>query len=428
MNANEQLLSFLDSATSPFHAIIKSASMLEEKSFEKLEIGKPWTLKKGGNYYVTLYDSTLFAFHIGKNIEETVTFRIASSHTDHPCLRIKPHPEYSEKNYLRVNVETYGGLARSYWLDRPLSVAGKVALKSETIFEPEIRFIDFKRPLLTIPSLAIHMNRDTNKGIELNPQSDMLPLIGMMNETLNKNDYFLSFIANELKVKKEDILDFDFYVYNQESACILGMNEDFISAPRLDNMTSVLACLNGIVNASNESVIQIIALYDNEEIGSRTKQGADSVITNILLQKIFDALSMTTVQLYDSIMNSCMISIDVAHGYHPNNPSKNDPTNVTQLNGGVVLKLNSSQKYATDTQATAIIQQLCESYQIPYQKYVNRSDMPGGSTLGSLSSSWLPMKTIDLGVPLLAMHSARELMGAKDQDSINRLVTAFFTA
>lgn len=428
MTENEQLLNFLDTATSPFHTVLEGKALLKENYFSELEFGAPWKLEKGGLYYTTIHDSALFAFRIGEQINENVTFRIASAHTDFPCFRVKPNAEYPEKDYLRVNVEPYGGLARSYWMDRPLSIAGKVALKSDSIFKPEIRFVDFKRPLLTIPSLAIHMNRETNKGLELNPQSDLIPLIAMANEHINKDSFFLDFLCNELEVEKEHILDFDLYVYNQEKGCMLGMEEDFISAPRLDNMSSVLACLNGILLKGNKNTIQVIALYDNEEIGSKTKQGADSVITNTLLEKIFDSFQMTSTQLKNSIFNSFMVSIDVAHGYHPNNPAKNDPTNITQLNRGIILKLNTSQKYATDTNATASIQQLCQSYEIPYQKYVNRSDMPGGSTLGSLSSSWLPMKTVDLGIPLLAMHSARELMGSKDMKALNDFVTAFFDA
>lgn len=428
MKDNEQLLTFLDAATSPFHAVLESKAFLKENNFSELNFGTAWNLEKGGRYYTTIHDSTLFAFHVGENIDDTVTFRIAAAHTDFPCFRIKPNAEYPEKDYLRVNAEIYGGLPRSYWMDRPLSIAGKIALKSNSIFNPEIRIIDFRRPLLTIPSLAIHMNRNTNKGIELNPQTDLLPLIGMIQDELNKDTYFLDFLSQELNVDNDEILDFDLYVYNQEKGCMLGMKEEFISSPRLDNMTSVLSCLNGIISKGNEKNIQMIALYDNEEIGSKTKQGADSMITNALMEKIFHSLSLPPTQFSDSIYNSFMISIDVAHGYHPNNSSKNDPTNITQLNHGIILKLNTSQKYATDTNATASIQQLCQSYQIPYQKYVNRSDMAGGSTLGSLTSSWLPMKTVDLGVPLLAMHSARELMGANDMASLNHLVVAFFDA
>lgn len=423
-----QLLDFLEKATSPFHVIQESADFLKENGFNELIMGSPWNLEKGGHYYTILYGTTLYAFTIGKDLNpwKEPAFHIACAHTDYPCLRVKPHPEMADRNYLKLNIEPYGGLIHSTWIDRPLSIAGKIALKSNSIFKPETRLVDFHRPLLTIPGLAIHMNREMNKGTAFNPQTELLPLLATMEEGLNKESFFLDLLAKELDVNTSDILDFDLYIYNAEAPCMIGMKEDFISAPRLDNLTSCAACLNGIVNQAKEDQINVIALFDNEEIGSHTKQGADSINTNALLEKIYAALGKDSVALYNAIMNSFMISLDVAHGYHPNYGSKNDPTNIAQLNKGVILKLNSNQRYATDTEAIAAIQQLCERYDIPYQKFVNRSDIAGGGTLGSLTSSWLPMKTVDLGVGLLSMHSSRELMGKKDQDSLNRLVTAFF--
>ncbi len=425
-----QLLNFLEKATSPFHVILEGTKFLQENGFEELYIGDLWELKLGGRYYTTIYDTTLFAFTIGKELDLTKEpiFHIAAAHTDYPCLRIKPNPEMVDKNYCKLNIEPYGGLIRNTWLDRPLSIAGKVTLKSNSIFKPETRLIDFHRPVVTVPGLAVHMNREVNKGTELNPQTHLLPLLATMEDKLNKEHFFLEFLAKELNVTVSDILDFDLYIYNAETGCTLGMKEDFISAPRLDNLTSCVACLNGIVNEPNENQINVIGLYDNEEIGSHTKQGADSLITNILLEKIYTSLGKTSTELYTAVMNSFMLSLDVAHAYHPNYSGKNDPTNIPLLNEGVILKLNSNQRYATDTEAVGAIQQLCNAYEIPYQKFVNRSDMPGGGTLGTLTSSWLPMKTVDLGVGLLSMHSARELMGTKDQDNLNRLVKAFFQA
>ena len=402
--------------------------MLKSAGFEELKFDTSWDLQKGGKYFTNIHGTTLFAFTIGKNLSDSHTFRIASAHTDHPCLHIKPVAEFTEKEYLRVNVEVYGGMTKNTWLDRPLSIAGKVALKSDDIFHPNTVLVDFMRPVLTIPNIAIHMNRELNKGVELNNQTDMIPLLGMMSEDLNKDYYFLDFLSKELNVSKDDILDFDLYIYNFEEGLVVGMDNDFVSAPRLDNLTSVFACTKGIINRTNEDTINVIALFDNEEIGSRSKQGADSIISNLLLEKIYLGLFNSNNGLYNTILKSHMISIDVAHGLHPNYTGKNDPTNITVLNKGVSIKINSNQKYATDCEAIASIQQLLNTYEIPYQKYVNRSDIPGGGTLGSLSSSWLPMKTVDLGVPLLAMHSARELMGAKDQSSLNQLVEAFFSA
>lgn len=429
MEYNSQfLLDFLNSSPSPFHAIENSCQLLSDAGFEELIFSDPWQLKKGGSYYTRLFGTTLFAFKIGAALDTDHVFRLAAAHTDYPCLRVKPHPEMCDKDYLKLNVSVYGGMIRPSWMDRPLSLAGKVALKSDDIFHPVTRLVDFKRPLLTIPNLAIHMNPDINKGLELNPQTELAPVLGMLTDTLNKEQFFLNLLAEELSVKPEDILDFDFYIYNYEKGCPLGIADEFISAPRLDNLTSVIGCLSGILNSENKNTISVISLYDNEEIGSHTKQGADSVATNVLLEKIYASLGFSPLAVYDTLLKSFMVSADVAHGIHPNYMGKCDPTNQPKLGQGVVLKINHSQRYATDTEALAIIKQLCQAYEIPYQEFVNRSDMPCGGTLGSISSSWLPAMTVDLGVPLLAMHSSRELMGAKDQDAINRLISAFFSA
>ena len=418
---------FIEKGTSPYHVVKISEELLNKNNFKKLDFKEHWTLSPGKKYYTTPYGTCCFAFSIGNDLNDTSIFRITSSHIDQPGFRIKPNPELFEKDYLKLNTETYGGAILNTWMDRPLSVSGKVTLKSENPFLPNTCLIDFERELLTIPNLAIHMNKKVNSGYELNKQIDLLPLFGMK-ETENENDFFLKFLAKELDVKKDSILDFDLYVYNKENACTFGRNQEFISSPRLDNLTSAYASLQAIMSTEISSQdILIAAFYDNEEIGSKTKQGADSQLTTILLEKIFEGLNKTKNDLNHCIMNSIMVSSDVAHGFHPNHGEKNDPTNITQLNKGVVIKLNSNQRYATDTEAVGIIQQLCEYGSIPYQKFVNRSDMIGGGTLGSISSSWLPMKTIDLGIPLLAMHSARETCSVADEDALIQLLTYFYT-
>ena len=424
--SNEQLLHFISGSPSSYHAVLQGTAMLEKAGFERLDQTAPWELKPGGSYYTVPYGSTLFAFTIGEQFDHDPFIRAAAAHTDHPGFHIKPLAEVHEKNYLKVNTESYGGLILNTWLDRPLSIAGKAALKSSNVLKPKVRYVDFQKPVLTIPNLAIHINRDINKGVELNKQTDTLPLLAMMNDTLNKDHYFLNYLAEQLDTEPEEILDFDLYVYNAEEGCMLGMNDDFISCPRLDNLTSVIALLDAVMTGRRDGGINLIALYDNEEIGSRSKQGADSFLTNIILEKIFSALGKTRTQLYEAVLGSLLLSVDVAHGLHPNYPAKNDLTNFASLNGGVVLKIDSNQKYAFDTEAIAAVQQLCEAGQIKYQKFVNRSDAGSGSTLGSIASAWLPMKTVDLGVPLLAMHSARELMGSQDQEQLCRLIRSFF--
>ena len=424
---NQNLLKYMKESTSPFHVVLESEKRLKFAGFTELELTHKWSLRNGGKYYVKVYGTTLFAFTIGKTLTEDFDYRIAAAHTDHPCFKIKPNAEMTDNNYLKINTDVYGGPIINTWLDRPLSIAGKVALRSSNVFQPEVRYIDFKRPVLTIPNLAIHMNRDVNKGVELNKQSDTIPVLGLMNDMLNKENFFVEFLAKELQVSVDDILDFDLYVYNAEEGQMVGMNEDLISSPRLDNLTSCYALLESIMKETREEGINVIALFDNEEIGSKTKQGADSNILSYVLEKICTSLSFENAKNQDAILRSMFLSVDVAHAIHPNRMEKSDPTNKVKLNEGFVIKLNSNQKYATDSEAIAIIQQICDKENIKYQKYVNRSDIAGGGTLGSITSSWLPMKTVDIGVPMLAMHSARETMGSKDQAYLEALVSKFFS-
>ncbi len=426
----KELLHYIKRSTSPFQVVKESAALLEQEGFEPLSLGEAWKLKKKGTYYVDVYGTTLFAFTIGGKFRQGASMHLVAAHTDHPCLRVKPRAEMNDKGYLKLDIEVYGGALQATWLDRPLSIAGKVSLKSDDIYHPETRLVDFAKPLLTIPNLAIHMNRDANKGFELNRQTEMLPLIGLLTESLEKDSFFVKHLAKELKVPADRILDFDLYVYNAEEGCTLGLQEEFISCPRLDNLTSCFAALTAITAAKADLAdcerLNVIALYDNEEIGSRTKQGADSLVTNLLLEKIYAGLGFDRQGLLDSLPSSMMLSLDVAHGYHPNYGQKSDPNLACRLGDGPVIKINYSQRYATDTEAIAVVEQLCLANKVPYQKYVNRSDIPGGGTLGTITSAYLPMPTVDIGIPLLAMHSARELMGTADQDSLNSLAYCFF--
>ena len=395
-----------------------------QRGFDELSLNEKWTLEKEGKYFINIYDSGLFAFTIGESFEGML--KIAAAHTDHPCLYIKPNPEITVKGYEKVNTEVYGGAILNTWLDRPLSVSGKVTMKSSNLYQPKKKIIDFERPLFTIPNLAIHLNREINKGTELNKQTDMLPVCGMLDETINTNRFFIEYLAEESGVKTEDILDFELYVYNAEEGCVFGLNNDFISAPRLDNTTSIEACLSGIINTQPVSGINFIALFDNEEIGSRTKQGADSGLLSMVLEKIYLTLGMDRESYIDKILNGFLLSLDVAHGFHPNRPEKSDPTNINLLNHGIVIKRASSQSYATDSESIAIVEQICKAADIPYQKYAVRSDGTTGSTLGTIANKYLPMRSVDIGVPVLAMHSAREMMGIWDQAYLEKFVCRFF--
>lgn len=422
------LLEYISKATTPHHAVAAGAELLAKRGFTELELGQAFSIQKGGRYFVKVYSTSLIAFTVGIETKENQVFHVAAAHTDHPCLHIKPKAEMAPNKYLKLNVEVYGGPILNTWLDRPLSIAGRVACKGKDVYHPDLRLVDFKRPIATIPNLAVHMNRKVNEGVELNKQSDMLPIIGLFEDELNKDEYFLDILAAECNVDKEEILDFDLYVYAQESGSYVGTKEEMISSPRLDNLTSCYALLKGITKEQvRENGINLAILFDHEEIGSRSKQGADSALLQMVLEKIYTALGFSKQALMDSILNSFLFSVDVAHALHPHHAEKYDPVNQAHFNEGIVLKLNSNQRYTFDTRAVAIAQGICEAAGVKYQKFANRSDIAGGGTLGPMISSWLPMNTVDIGVPILAMHSARELMGRKDQEYLESLMTAFFS-
>ena len=423
----EHISAFLQKAVSPYHAVEACKDVLEAAGFEEVLLKNKWQLKKGGKYFMRHFGSTLIAFTVGADYQPGDGFRIAACHTDFPCFRVKPNPEMTENQYLKLNVEPYGGMILNTWLDRPLSMAGRVSLRSDNIFQPEIRLVDFEKPMFLIPNLAIHMNRKVNEGVELNKQTDMLPLCGLYEEPEEKEEFFIKLLAEKLGVDKEDILEYELNLYNADRSEITGLKGEFLSAPRLDNMTSVLAILDSIADGERARGINVACFFDNEEIGSRTKQGAGSAILNIVLEKLSEALNPDCAMFVENMAESMFLSVDVAHGLHPNQPGKSDPTNKNMLGRGFVIKEAASQSYATDSEAVAILRQLCDSEKIPYQRFANRSDSAGGGTLGSIASALLPVLTMDVGVPLLAMHSARELMGIEDQKSLTKMVHAFYT-
>lgn len=428
MTETEILFGLLKKGVSPVQVVDGCRERLAAAGFAELSYSKPWKLEKNGKYYVNHHDTTLFAFTVGEDFAGTKApqIRIAAAHTDFPCLRIKPSAEVAVNGYAQLNVEVYGGAILNTWLDRPLGIAGRVAVRGSEPFVPEIRTFASDKNLLTIPNLAIHMNREVNKGVELNKQVDMLPVVGLLSEEQKNTQYFLDFLAEELSVKKEDVLDFELTVYCREEPQYIGLHEDFISSPRLDNLTSCAALVSAIIDGTRTGGVNLIALFDHEEIGSRSKQGAGSILLHDMLLRILKELGRgehAGQELYDSMI----LSVDVAHGVHPNQAGKMDITNKPVLGKGFCIKEASSQSYATDCEAIAIIQQICEMKKIPYQKFVNRSDMQGGGTLGSIASALLPVRTVDIGIPLLAMHSARELMGTSDQQALKDLAEAYFS-
>lgn len=429
MTETQHLFNLLKKGVSPVHAVAAAEERLVTAGFENLDYGKDWQLLPGKKYYLNHHDTTLFAFTIPMQWQDNnkPAIRIAAAHTDFPCLRIKPSADMKTDVYTQLNVEVYGGAILNTWLDRPLGIAGRVAVRNDNPFVPQMKYFVSEKNLLTIPNLAIHMNRKVNEGVELNKQIDMIPLLGLIPEGEDGKDYFLNYIAKELSVAKEDILDFELTVYCKEEPQFVGINDELISSPRLDNLTSCSALLSAVTEAEREDGINMIALFDHEEIGSRSKQGAASILLHDMLIRILREIGRDEMAEAD-IYNGMFLSVDVAHGLHPNQTGKMDVTNKPVLGSGFCIKEASSQSYATDCEAIAIIQQICDAAKIPYQKFVNRSDMPGGGTLGSIASALLPVKTVDVGIPLLAMHSARELMGTADQQALKDLTKAFFEA
>ena len=417
---------YIESSTSPYHTVEESYRRLEDQGFTPLSMDEEWNLTEG-EYVIDVYGTTLVAFHIGKDPRGTL--RIASAHTDFPGFRVKPNPMITEKGYGKLNVESYGGLIQYTWFDRPLSLAGVVVTKGEGL-DVETHYVDVAKPVATIPSLAIHMNRTVNEKAVFNKQKEMLPLLlmrGVGTEYEEDKTLLNGLLAEEIGCESRDILSYELTLYNTDSVETVGFDAEFISAPRLDNLTSCYACLQGILSAKEQQAtgIRMAFLFDHEEVGSRTKQGGASLLLPNVVRRVYRALGLSEEACDADIAKGFMISSDVAHGYHPNYGEKNDITNYPTLNGGVVLKIASSQSYAGDAVAQAIVTDLCETHGIKHQIYVNRSDIPGGSTVGSISSAQLVMRTMDIGLPLLAMHSARELMGTYDQIELNRLLTVF---
>ena len=425
MSHLEKLFELLEKATSQFHTILASKEQLREAGFQELKLKDTWELQKGGKYMVDHHGSTLFAFAIGEEFQPKDGFRIAASHGDFPGFRIKPNPEMENGGYRQLNVETYGGVNLGSWLDRPLSVAGRVVLKSDNVFKPDVRFVDLKKPVLLIPNIAIHFNREMNKGTELRKQVEMIPIYSTASEELGKQA-FLEYIAKELGAEAENILDYELMIYNTDKPALVGLTEEFVCAPRLDNLTSTQALITGITEGTRKNGLNMMIVFDHEEIGSRSKQGACSTLMSSILEKIYLSLGYASVDYTNAMEDSLLMSVDVSHAFHPNFAGKFDPTNKHVMNQGFAIKEACAQSYATDSEAIAIVQQICNQEGIVYKKFLNHSDAMGGGTLGAIASAMLPIRTVDIGVPLWAMHSSRETMGAKDYESLVAFMTAYY--
>ena len=415
----EKLLDFIEKSPTAFQAVDEMQKRLTENGFEVLSEKEYWKLIPGGKYLVTRNNSALIAFCIPE--KESRVFHIMASHSDSPSFKIKENPEIKVDNsYVKLNVEKYGGMLMAPWFDRPLSVAGRVIIRRNGGLKEKL--INIKRDLVMIPNLAIHMNREANNGVSYNPQKDLQPLfaVGNTDRTL------LEIIAEQTGVKKEDIISHDLFLYNRMPGTIWGADKEFVSSARLDDLQCAFASMEGLLRAQNHESIAVHCVMDNEEVGSGTKQGAASTFLKDTLLRINMGLGRTYEEYLMTLAGSFMVSADNAHALHPNYTDKTDPTNHPVLNKGIVIKFNANQKYCTDAVSAAIFKELCTKAGVPYQTFVNRSDIAGGSTLGNISNTQVPMNTVDIGLPQLAMHSPYETAGVKDTEYLVRAAEELF--
>lgn len=401
----ENLLNFIEKSPTSFHVVENIRERLLAQGYEELEESREWRLGWGGRYFVTRNHSSLIAFSLPKQAGKGM--HMAASHTDSPAFKIKHCPEISTEEYVKFNTEKYGGMILSTWMDRPLSVAGRVFVEDGKDIRE--RLLHFDRNLLVIPNLAVHLNRDINKGYEYNPQVDLLPIFSQ-----EKDARFVDLVAEELGVPSESILSEELFAYVRERGCTLGDRGQWILAPRLDDLMCVFASLEGLLSADQGEYIALGAFFDNEEVGSGTKQGADSTFLRDVLDRMGENLSLSGEAQRQMLARSILLSADNAHALHPNHPEKADPTNRPRMNGGIVVKYHGGQKYTTDGYSGAYVEKLCREAQVPSQSYCNPSNVAGGSTLGNISTAHVSVPSADIGFAQLAMHSAMETAGAED--------------
>ncbi|MCI9403527.1 MAG: M18 family aminopeptidase [Oscillospiraceae bacterium] len=412
----KDLLTFIAESPSRFHAVDNLGRELEEAGYTRLSEARTWALETGGKYYVTRNGSALIAFRIPK--ADFTGFMISASHSDAPTFHIKENAQMKgPESYVRINTEGYGGMLCAPWLDRPLTVAGRVLVKAGEAIETRLVYVD--RDLLLIPNVAIHMNRDVNTGMKFDKKTDVIPLMGMGEE----EGAFRAILAQTAGCEPEDILGTDLYLCLRQKGLVWGAEEEFISAPRLDDLQCAYGCFRGFLKASGSGSVPLYALLDNEEVGSRTKQGADGTFLEDVIGRICAALGRDRAT---AVANSFMVSADNAHAVHPNHPEYHDATHRPMMNGGVVIK--QGVRYATDGAAQAVFTALCRKAGVPVQHFFNRSDLAGGGTLGLIANAHVSMNTVDIGLAQLAMHSCFETAGSKDTDYLIEAMAVFYSA
>lgn len=432
----KRLLSFLDASPVNFLVVKNIADTLAANGFRRINPALPLgEVKSGDRFFVTKNDSSIYAFRIGNKPIADAGFHMICAHCDSPTFRIKPHAEMlTEGGIVKLNTEVYGGPIMSTWFDRPLTLAGRVIVRGEDFMQPETLLLHIKRPLLQISNLAIHFNRQVNDGVALSKQKDVLPLLGQITSQLETGNLLMNVILEELNSTiadcqfcAKDVLDFDLYLADATPACTFGVHNEFISSGRLDDLSMCYAGLEALIASDTTDTTQVLALFDNEETGSQTKQGAGSPFLAYILKRIAMSQSHTEEAYYQAVERAFMISADNAHAWHPNYPEKYDPTNHPMLGGGPVIKFNAAQKYASDAVSAAVFAGLCEKAGVPCQRFVNHSDVAGGSTLGNILASSIPLRGVDMGNAILAMHSCRETGSVVDHEYCVKVFTEFFS-
>ena len=412
-----RLLDFLDASPSCYHAVDNLARRLEAEGYERLREAEPWTLRTGGKYYVVRGDSSLAAFRVPGGVP--AGFMLAAAHSDSPTYKVREEAEVlSAGNCVRLAVEPYGGMIARSWLDRPLSVAGRLVVRREGGIATQLVNVD--RDLLVIPSVAIHLDREVNQGTALKANTDLLPLLGCGTE----RGRFRALLAEAAGVPEEDILSTELFLYPRAAAVLLGAEGEFVASPRLDDLQCVFGCLEGFLAAKEGGSVPVLCVFNNEEVGSGTRQGADSTFLTDVLERISTALGRDWRLM---AVNSFLVSADNAHAVHPAHPELSDGAERPVLNGGVVLKYNAGQKYTTDAVSGAVFREVCRAVDVPVQRYSNRADLPGGSTLGNISSAHLSIPSVDIGLPQLAMHAAYEVAGSRDTALLVRAMAEYFS-
>ena len=428
----KRLLSFLDASPVNFLAVKNLTEELQQHGYRRIDTTEALgTVKAGDKFFVTKNDSSIYAFQIGRKPLAETGFHMICAHCDSPTFRIKPHAEIDcEGGIVKLNTEVYGGPIMSTWFDRPLTLAGRVIVKSKDVMTPTTLLLHVKRPLLQISNLAIHFNRQVNDGVKLSRQKDVLPILGIINDELEKGNLLMNIILEELNkqqtVAREDILDFDLYLADATPACTFGAHNELISSGRLDDLSMCFAGLEALLASQPTDTTQALAIFDNEETGSQTKQGAGSPFLSYMLKRIALAQGGTEEAYYQAVERAFMISADNAHAWHPNYSEKYDPTNHPMLGGGPVIKFNAAQKYASDAYSASVFAGLCKKAGVPCQRFVNHSDVAGGSTLGNILASSIPLRGVDMGNAILAMHSCRETGSTADHEFCVKVFTQFY--